>query len=145
MKNILVGIDFHDKTQLLIDKACELSKKYNAKIWLLHAAAPEPDFVGYEVGPKYIREFRALELKKEHKLLTEYTDQLKRKKVKADGLLIPGSTIDVIMEESEKLKIDLIIIGRHKHSFMYNIFFDNHTSEIIKNSDIPVLVIPLGK
>lgn len=144
MKNILVGIDFHEQTQLLIDKACELSKKYGAKIWLLHAAAPEPDFVGYEVGPKYIREFRALELKKEHKLLTEYTDQLKRKKVRADGLLIPGSTIDVIIEESKKLKIDLIIIGRHKHSFMYNVFFDNHTSEIIKSSDIPVLVIPLG-
>ena len=46
MKNILVGIDFHDYSETLINKALKLSKPFNSKIWLLHVAAPDPDFIG---------------------------------------------------------------------------------------------------
>lgn len=144
MKNILVGIDFHEKTEILIDKAFELSKPYNSKIWLLHVAAPDPDFVGYEVGPQYIRDNRAKELRQEHKLILEYVDQLKEKKVDAAGLLIQGATVEVILEESKKLNIDLIISGHHDHSFLYNAFFGSVSSGIVRKSNIPVLVVPFG-
>lgn len=144
MKNILVGIDFHEKTSFLVDKAYEWTKPFDPKIWLLHAAAPEPDFVGYAVGPTYIRDFRARELRTEHKLLTSYVNEFKEKGVEADGLLIPGNTIDVILEESKKLDIDLIVFGHHEHSLLYKIFFGSHASEIVQKSQIPVLIVPFG-
>ena len=65
MKNILVCIDFHEQTKNLINKAAEIAKAFNAKLWLVHVAAPDPDFVGYDVGPQYIRDARADELKEE--------------------------------------------------------------------------------
>ena len=37
---------------------------------------PEPDFVGYEVGPQYISDMREIELKEEHKQLKKYADDL---------------------------------------------------------------------
>ena len=144
MKNILVGIDFHKKTEMLVNKALELAKHFGAKIWLLHAAAPDPEFVGYEVGPQYIRNGRAQELKNENKLLLKYVNQLKEKGVDAEGLLIQGTVIDVIVDEAKKLKIDLIIFGHHEHSFLYKTFFGSMSSEIIRKSDIPVLVVPFG-
>jgi len=62
MKNILVTIDFDVQTTLLIDSAYKLANAFDSKIWLVHIAAPNPDFAGYEVGPQYIRDSRAHEL-----------------------------------------------------------------------------------
>ena len=143
MKNILVTIDFKNDEQLLVDKAFQLAKQFDSKIWLVHIAAPDPDFVGYEVGPQYIRDSRASELREEHKLLQKLSNELKEKGVTAEGLLVQGATIEMIMEESKKLNVDLIIAGHHEHSFLYNAFVGSISGQIVKKSKIPVLIIPL--
>lgn len=143
MKNILVGIDFHEKTADLVDYAYQLAAHFKSKIWLVHIAAPDPDFVGYEVGPQYIRDSRADTLKTEHQQLIKFADDLKSKGIEAEGLLIQGPTIDTIIAESQKLKIDLIITGHHEHSFIYEVLFGNTSNKLIDKSSIPVLVIPL--
>lgn len=142
MKNILVGIDFDENTELLIEKAVEIANQFESKIWLLHVATPNPDFVGYEVGPQYIRDSRAEELTREHKELAVLTNELKGKGIDADGLLIQGATIDILLEESSKLNIDLIIAGYHEHNFLYKTFFGSTSTDIISKSHIPVLVVP---
>lgn len=143
MKNILVGIDFQEHSRLVLNKAIEVAKAFNSKIWLIHVSAPDPDFVGYWAGPVFIREERALELKKEHKLLTEYANEVKEEGIEADGLLIQGPTIETLLSEANKLHIDLIICGHHHHNFIYKIIFGNHSKDIIMKSDIPVLVVPI--
>ena len=143
MKNILVAIDFEDETKVLIDKAIEFGKKFGSKIWLLHIAASSPDFVGYESGPQYIRDSRAESLRKEHKMIQQIADDIKAQDMEAEGLLVQGATTETILKESAKLNIDLVIIGHHKHSTLYKIFVDDVDSEIISNSKVPVLIIPL--
>ncbi len=143
MKTILVTVDFNKNEELLIDKAFQLAEAFDSKLWLMHIAAPDPDFAGYEIGPQYIRDCRATELRKEHKLLQEYTITLKEKGVDSEGLLVQGATIEMILEESKKLNIDLIIAGHTKHGFFYNAFVGSVSSEIIKKSKIPVLIVPL--
>lgn len=144
MKNILVGIDFHDYSETLINKALELAKPFNSKIWLLHVAAPDPDFIGYEVGPQYIRDERAKTLNKEHSKLWDYTLFVRQQGIEAEGLLIQGGTLSTIIDESKKLNIDLIVSGYHDHNFLYNAFFGNTSLSLIKKTNIPILVIPLG-
>jgi nucleotide-binding universal stress UspA family protein len=143
MKNILITIDFNKNEKLLIDKAFQLAESFDSKLWLMHIAAPDPDFVGYEVGPQYIRDCRATALRKEHKLLQEYATTLKKKGVDSEGLLVQGATIEMIIEESKKLNVDLIIAGHHEHGFFYNAFVGSVSAKIIKKSKIPVLIVPL--
>ncbi len=143
MKNILVTIDFNKNEEPLLDKALELAKAFNSKLWVMHIAAPDPDFVGYEVGPQYIRDSRAAELKKEHKLLQDFTIKLKQKGVDSEGLLIQGATIEMVIVESKKLDVDLIITGHHEHSFLYKAFVGSVSAGILKKSKIPVLLVPL--
>ncbi len=143
MKNILVAIDFKGDEQLLIDTASKFAKVFHSKIWIIHIAAPNPDFVGYESGPQYIRDNRATQLKKEHKLLQSLSNELKDKGIESDGLLVEGATIEMIIEESEKLHIDLIIVGHSDHNFIYKSLFGNVSKGIIKKSKIPVLSVPL--
>lgn len=109
----------------------------------MHVASPDPDFVGFEADPQFIRDECAEKLWDEHKKLWEYTQNIEQKSVDADGLLIQGATVETILEESVKLDIDLIIAGYHEHNFLYNAFFGNTSIQIIKESKIPVLVIPL--
>ncbi len=143
MKNILVSIDFNNNEQLLIDKALEMAKVFNAKVWLLHVAAPEPEFIGFGVGPQYIRDDRADQLRREHRLISDYTDLIRLENHQCEGLLIDGATIEMMLEETHKLDIDLIIIGHHDHNFLYNAFFGSVASGVIKKANIPVLVVPL--
>lgn len=144
MKNILVSIDFDDNEHILINKALEFGKAFNAKIWILHIAAPEPEFVGYDVGPQYIRDVRADELRDEHKSLQKFADDLIKKGLEAEGLLIQGATTDMIIEEANKLNTDLIIAGHNKRNFIYDIFVGSVSEDIINESNIPVLVVPLN-
>lgn len=143
MKNILVTIDFNQNEDLLLEKAFQIAEAFESKLWLLHIAAPDPDFVGYEVGPQYIRDSRATELRQEHIQLQEYSTTLSGKGVDSEGLLIQGATIEMIIEESKKLNIDLIMAGHLKHGFFYNAFVGSVSAEIIKKSKIPVLIVPL--
>lgn len=143
MKNLLVAVDYTKNEKFLIDMAFQLANSFHSKIWLIHIAAPDPDFVGFEVGPQYIRDDRAAELRKEHKLLEEYTNSLIKKGVDTTGLLVQGATIEMIIKESKKLNIDLIIAGHHEHGFVYNAFVGSVSAKIIKKSKIPVLIVPL--
>lgn len=143
MKNILVSIDFNEQEKLLLDKALELGKAFDAKVWLVHIAAPEPEFVGYGVGPQYVRAMRASELREEHQLLQKYTEKLVSKGVESEALLVQGATVEMVIKEAQKLKADLIIAGHHDHNFLYKAFMESVSGGIIKKSKIPLLLVPL--
>ena len=143
MKNILVTLDFEENEKLLIDVATQFAQSFNSKLWLIHITAPDPDFVGYDAGPQYIRDNRAKEIKKEHRRLEDYCKALEKQGIDADGILLQGATTEMIMKKSEKLNIDLIITGHRNRGIFYKALLGSVTSQIIKKSKIPVLVIPL--
>lgn len=143
MNNILVALDFNGNEQQLIDTAISYTQAFDAKLWLLHIVAPNPDFVGYEAGPQFIRDKRATQLKKERQLLDNYIDALEEKDIKAEGLMVQGATIETIMEESKKLQIKLIIVGHSERSLLYKAIFGRVASSVIKASNIPVLTVPI--
>ena len=145
MKNILVAIDFDQSESLLIDKAYALAQAFHSKVWLLHVAPPDPDFVGYKIGPQYISDSVATELREEHRALQKFASQLNDKGINSEALLIQGGTIEIIIEESKKLNIDLIITGHHKHGFIYNALVGSTSIDIINDSKIPVLIVPIPK
>ena len=142
IKNILVAVDFGNDDQLLLKHAIQMAKPVGAKIWVVHIAAPDPDFVGYEPGPQYIRDFRASDLRKEHKTLKDYADICGHSAIEAEGLLIQGPTVETILAEAVKLNIDLFVVGNHKHGFLHNLFNENTPIELAKKANVPVLIVP---
>ncbi len=143
MKNILVAVDLDANSTILVDKAAELAQKFGSKVWILHISDPEPDFVGNRVGPKYIREIRAKEIRSEHRQIRDYNDQLKNKGIEAEGLLVAGATAETILQEIKKLQADLVIIGHYHHSFLYKLFAGNTDFTIVEKAKVPVLIIPV--
>ena len=143
MKNILATIDFSYNEKLVMDMASDMAKAFNGKIWLLHVVPPEPEFIGFGVGPQYVRDSRAAELRKERRLMNEYAEKMQEEGVDAQGLVIEGATVDMILDKAEKLDIDLIITGHHEHNFVYKAFFGSVAKGVVKKTKIPVLLVPL--
>jgi nucleotide-binding universal stress UspA family protein len=144
MKNILVAVDMENGDQLLLDHAAKLAEKFDAKVWIVHVVAPDPDFVGFDAGPVYIRKTLADDLRKEHKTLQMYAESLSTKEINAEGLLVQGPTVQTIFDEADKLGTDILIIGSHKHNFIKRVFGDDVSRQIIGQSQIPMLIVPLA-
>ena len=142
MKNILVAVDLKEGTQKVLAYAVEQAQLHKAHVWIVHVAAPEPDFIGYEVGPQYIRDMRATELKEEHRQLKELASEVAFKGIAAESIMINGATIEMLSAEIEKLHIDLVVIGHHKHSLIHKAFFGRTDVSLIEHTNVPVLVVP---
>lgn len=143
IKNILVAIDFNETVGELLSYAEALAIKFDAKIWVLHVAAPNPDFVGYEPGPQYIRNYKADELREEHRSLQNICNTFFDEETNCEALLIQGSTVEAVIEEAKKLQSDMLIVGTHKHSFFHDLFSENVSLELLKKAEIPLLTIPI--
>lgn len=142
MKNILVPIDLSPITDITVEFAARFAKGFGSKIWLVHVAAPDPDFVGFGTGPKYVRDQRADELKKEHARLHTLAEELRAKGLSAEALLVQGPTSATIIEEAEQLEADLIIMGSHGHGAIYKTFVGSVSQQVLGESTVPVLIIP---
>jgi len=145
MSNILCAVDFSDEGKGVIAAAAAEAKLRGAKLWLVHVAAPEPDFVGYEPGPDNERQFRADTLRAEHQTLHERVEQLKTEGVDAAALLIQGPTSEVLVEQAGELDATLIVIGSHRHGLWHRALWGSTESSVIEHAKCPVLVVPVAE
>ena len=142
--NYLVPIDFSKATRELLDFLENLASKKD-EITLLHAAEPNPAFVGYEAGPDVVRGQIADEFKREHKEIQALSKGLRDKGYDCKGLLIQGKTVKTILESAKKAKADMIIMGSHGRSAAYQILVGSISEGVLHNSTIPVLFVPPKK
>lgn len=143
LKNILVAVDFNDAVGELLSYAEGLAEKFGAKVWVLHVAEPDPEFVGYSTGPQYIRDFKAEDLREEHRNLQSICKTFLGDEIEKEALMIQGSTVETVLQEAHKLKTDLLIVGTHRHSFLHNLLKESVSLELLKKGNIPILAIPI--
>ncbi len=142
MKNILVAIDFSDSTVTVINQAIALAEVTSAQVWLIHVAAPEPDFIGYQTGPQTERDFMAHQYRDEHRQLQKWAEQLREKEIHVTALLVQGATIETILEKAQSLDVDMIVVGSHGKTGLYKLLVGSVSEGIIKGSHCPVLIVP---
>jgi len=139
---ILVCIDLSDSTEEILKTIETLCQPPNAKVWLLHNAMPEPDSIEFKVDPIEARESLAKKFHLQHQQLQELAEQIRKSGVDASALLVHGKTVDTILRQATNLDIDLIVVGSHGHSEMYQLLVGSITKGVLHRSNKPVLVIP---
>ena len=145
MKIILVPVDFSDATDAVTARAAGLAQALQAQLILLHVAAPQPDFVGYEPGPQSVRDTVAKHLHEEHRQLQELEKKTAGKGVEVTSLLIQGYTAEKILKECERLKPELIVMGSHGHGALHNLLVGSVTEGVLRKAACPVMVVPRAK
>ena len=140
--NILTAIDFFDSTDNIIRVTRKLAKAMNAKVRLLHVAEPDPDFVGFDVGPHEVRDQIAAEFHKEHKDLQDLANRLRGEGVDATAIVVQGVIVDTVLAHAESHDTDLLIVGSHGHGAVYDILVGSISEGIIRKANCPVTVVP---
>ena len=140
--NLLTAIDFSESSQVIIEKTQELAKAMSAKVWLLHIADPDPDFVGYEIDTPAMRDVTAERYRKEHRQLQQLSDNLRVNGTNCTALLIQGPTVETIINETSRLSIDMLIMGSHGKGIFKRLLLGSISEEVLHKSPVPVLIVP---
>jgi len=139
---LLVAVDFSDSSRIVIDYVTELVKAVSGKIWLLHVAEPDPEFVGYDVDPPEMRDVIARRFHKEHQQIQHLSQELRSKGLDCEALLIQGPTVETILHESRKLSVGMVIVGSHGKGILKHLLVGSTSEGVLHQSSIPVLVVP---
>jgi nucleotide-binding universal stress UspA family protein len=143
--NILAAIDFSDITPTVINKAAEIARCFACKLWIIHIAAPDPDFVGYGTGPQCERDWKAKTLRIEHRYIQDKALELEQNGIDVTPLLVQGATVETILQEAAKLKADMIVLGSHGHGAVYKTLVGSVSEGVIHKAFCPVLIVPAKK
>ena len=139
----LIAVDWSEASSGMLPQAREYAKLLGAKVWLVHVAPPDPAFIGYEPGPQYVRDTIASQFHHEHQALHQEAGVFQAAGVDATPLLIQGPTVDTLLGQSDKLGVDVIIIGSHGHGVLRQMLMGSVCEGVLHRSTRPVLVIPV--
>ena len=142
MKTILAAVDFSPVATDVVARAAELAKAFGATLWLVHVAAPDPDFVGYDSGPQSVRRTVAAELHDVHRRLQELSAELRTTGLECTGLLVQGSTQETIVREAERLEADLIVLGSHGYGAIRRALLGSVSEYVLHHAHRPLLILP---
>lgn len=143
MINIVLPVDFGDKTDQLVDGAIKFAKELNGKIFLIHVAPSDIGFAIGDMGFQYFPEVEANEIREELVQLNTIEQRIIAHDIDCDHLLKQGIAKDIILEYCKEKDANYIVMGSHGRSGIYDVFVGSLTKGLTKDSHIPVLVLPI--
>jgi len=143
MVNIVLPVDFGDKTEQLVEGAVKFAKQINGRIFLIHVAPSDIGFAIGDMGFQYFPEVEENEIREELIQLNKIQQRILAHNVDCEHILKQGIAKDIILEHAQDKKADFIVMGSHGRSGIYDVFVGSLTKGITKDSNIPVLVLPV--
>ena len=144
MKNILVAIDDCQNTTItspLIERAIELASVFSSRVRILHVV-PKSRQLPFNVDKNILRHEAAYELHEEHEILQQLSKSLRSRNIEASSLLVEGAIIKTILYESDRMDIDLIILGHHRHSELYDALMSGTEEGLLRKCSHPIMFVP---
>lgn len=142
---ILVALDLSEPTELIVQKAEELAKEMSAQVWVLHNAEPAPEVLEFRADPQAARDSLAEKFHSEHRQIQEIAKRLRKQGLEATALLVHGPTVEIILKEASDLDVDMIVVGSHGRSAVYQLLMGSVSEGILRESRCPVLIVPTRK
>lgn len=140
IRNILVPVDLSESSLNALDTAVAIAKKHKASIQILHI---EENILNHadEAVPTFLNTIsNSSDILAALASTIYYTHNIRPKIVFEEG-----NVSDTIIEKSQQLHADLIIMGAHGASGYRDGYIGTNTYNVIKNAMCPVLSIPVKK
>ena len=137
MKNLLVPIGASENGKHTLQYAIDLASHIEANVFVLKA---------FNVINKagHIGNVEEVIERTNTQSLKEVIDQVDTKDVEVKVIAAKGIVVDTILNVNETLGIDLVVVGPRPNDHREELFLGRTSGSIIKQTDIPVLVVPEG-
>ena len=154
MKKVLIALDYNPTAQKVAETGFKLAQSLNAKVILLHVVtdpvyystteySPIMGFEGFiNMGPTVLENTEGLKssslqfLEKSKQHLGDETIQTMVKE---------GEFAETILETAKEMHADIIVLGSHSQKWLENIIMGSVTEKVLKNTSIPLFIIPTRK
>ena len=139
MKKIIVTIDFSDHSEYALKTAAKLAKKNNAEVLALHMLEMSDIMLTASEGEQYQKAvffFKLAEQKFETFLQKPYLQG-----VNVVPIVKHFKVFSEVNDVAKQEEADLIVMGSHGASGFKEFFVGSNTERVVRNADIPVLVV----
>jgi nucleotide-binding universal stress UspA family protein len=146
-KKILAPLDGSELAECSLEHVIAVAKGCQVSgVTLLHVAEPHDRYVGYTgLSQESLREIQKEFQAQTREYLNQKSEQLKKKGVNAQAVIIEGKPADEILDYVNQNGVDLIIMSTHGSSGITRWAFGSVADKVTRHSPVPVLVIaPAG-
>jgi nucleotide-binding universal stress UspA family protein len=143
-KKILVAIDFSEITDSVVNSAIFIGKLFDAEITLLYAI--EPPIITIYDNPlidnaEIIIELENILKQKFSEHMDKYIEKIRNAGLKAEKRIEVGTVAETILEVSDELESDLIVIGSHKKGLIEKLLLGSVAERVLNKARTSVLVV----
>lgn len=144
MKRILVPIDFSEQAEHAMKTAAQIARKSSGKVFLLHMINLPSNDTDMAAHGDASNPAKMLFLQKVHEKFEELKEMDYMQGIEVAEEVRFHKTFAGIIDYSHELNIDLIVMGSHGATGLKEMFIGSNTEKVVRNSDIPVLVVKKG-
>ncbi len=130
--HILVPVEGTETDGLVLEHVVELAGACGAEVTLLR------------VAHFHTREQRASEIEDGEDDLERAAERLRSRGITVRTLILPGEPQEVIVQQAEALRPDLIAMATHGHGWAKRIVLGSVADHVRHNTDVPLLLLKGG-
>lgn len=127
MKTIVALVDFSDVTAKVLEQSRKVAKAFGSRLVILH---------GIPVPPT-VRRSEA-----DYNTLLDLRDSVEATGVHISVVQLEEANVKFMLERCTGLGAEMIVVGTHHHSTLYELIVGTFTGEVLKLATCPVLVVP---
>lgn len=140
-RKVLIPVDFSPHAEQAMEHGSMISKKFHARITVLHVIESLPYSVTDSL--KLVEHRRALETIAKA-LLDNLRKIMRARKVPVGTVLTSGAPYREILRVAEREKADLIVMGTHGRTGLEHLVLGSVAEKVVRLSRCPVLTVPLS-
>jgi len=139
MKRIIVPIDFSEQSEFALEVAANLAQKYGSELIVLHML--ELSNAILTTNGTAINNEAVFYLKLAEQKFEAFLDKPYLEGVKVTPIVKHFKVFSEVNEVANEHQANLIVMGSHGASGVKEALIGSNTEKVVRNSDIPVLVI----
>lgn len=139
MKKIIIPVDFSEQSEYALKTAAKLAKKYDAQLLVLHMLEMSDIMLSASDGLQ--KEKAAFFLQLAEQKFKDFLNKDYLDNIKLMPIIKHFKVFSEVNDVAIKNDADLIVMGSHGTSGLAEFFVGSNTERVVRNANIPVLVV----
>ena len=135
IRHILVATDFGDPAREALAYACDLARRFDARITLVHVLPPTLPQIGRGLPAEFLPADEA------RTAMAAELERVKERVMKADSILAEGDPREQILRIAAECRADMLVMGTHARRGVPRYLLGSVAETVVRCAEIPVLTM----
>lgn len=142
MKTILAAVDFSSASESVVAQAAALARVLDGRVVLLSVVQPLIIASEFAPPPESVAEITTAGEKAAAEHLAGIKERLRTDGITFEAIQCKGAPVPHILEQAKKVAADLIVMGSHGHTALYDLVVGSTTHGVLLRASCPVVIVP---